>query len=425
MKLTDHKGYVRFWVASTASDFGTYITTLALQVLVVVNLQGSAVDIGWINASRWLPYLLLGLVAGVIIDRVNRRLMLVVTDIGRGVLLAVVCMMAALGVISVGWLIVIMVLFGAMSLFNDAAYQSFLPQIVPRPLLIRANARLEQSAAVAETSGPVVAGGLVAWIGAPFALLVDAVSYVFSGLLISSIKHQPTTEKKSNGHLGEQINEGLRWVYRHRYLGTLALNTHAWFFFHSMMSTVLVTFALNELGFNASVLGLVLAAAGIGSVLGTSFSTRAGQRWGVGRAIAFARILFSPAVILMVLAPSANHGGFQTNALLMVGIGQFLYGFAMGIGGPLELGFRQSITPALLQGRMNATLRSINRSMIVIGAPLGGAIADALGFRTALWVATVGLAIIAAWFSLSPMCNAQLVEYRQKENNNPNRTHCQ
>jgi MFS family permease len=174
MKLTDHKGYVRFWVASTTSDFGTYITTLALQVLVVVNLQGSAVDVGWINASRWLPHLLLGLVAGVIIDRVNRRLVLAVTDIGRGVLLAVVCMMAAFGVISIGWLIVIMVLFGAMSLFNDAAYQSFVPQLVPRPLLIRANARLEQSAAVAETSGPAVAGGLVYWIGAPFAILARA-----------------------------------------------------------------------------------------------------------------------------------------------------------------------------------------------------------------------------------------------------------
>jgi MFS family permease len=132
----------------------------------------------------------------------------------------------------------------------------------------------------------------------------------------------------------------------------------------------------------------------------------------------FARILFSPAVILMALAPSANHGGLQTNALLMVGIGQFLYGFAMGIGGPLELGYRQSITPTRLQGRMNATMRSINRSMIVFGAPLGGAIADVLGFRMAIWVAIVGLAIVAAWFGLSPMYNAKLVEFRRKDKNN-------
>lgn len=336
MKLTDHKNYVRFWVASTISDFGTYITTLALSVLVVVNLQGSAGDVGWINSSRWLPYVLLGLLVGVIIDRVSRRTVLVVTDIGRGVLLAVISLMAAFDEINVGRLIIIIVLFGTMSLFHDVASQSFVPQLVPRGLLTRANARLQQSTAVAETSGPAVAGALVTLIGAPLAILADAVSYVFSGLVMASIKHQPIREKVSDERLGEQIKEGLRWVYRNRYLSTLALNTHAWFLFHSMIGTVLVTFALTELGFNASTLGLVLTSAGIGAVLGATISTRAGQRWGIGRIMALSRILYCPAGILMVLAPSANHGLLLTNTLLMIGFGQFLYGFALGLEGPLE-----------------------------------------------------------------------------------------
>lgn len=410
MKLTDHKNYVRFWVASTISDFGTYITTLALSVLVVVNLQGSAGDVGWINSSRWLPYVLLGLLVGVIIDRVSRRTVLVVTDIGRGVLLAVISLMAAFDEINVGRLIIIIVLFGTMSLFHDVASQSFVPQLVPRGLLTRANARLQQSTAVAETSGPAVAGALVTLIGAPLAILADAVSYVFSGLVMASIKHQPIREKVSDERLGEQIKEGLRWVYRNRYLSTLALNTHAWFLFHSMIGTVLVTFALTELGFNASTLGLVLTSAGIGAVLGATISTRAGQRWGIGRIMALSRILYCPAGILMVLAPSANHGLLLTNTLLMIGFGQFLYGFALGLEGPLEMGFKQSITPARLQGRTNATIRSINRSMIVIGAPLGGAIADVFGFRMAFWVAIVGLAVVGVWFSLSPMRGAQIDE---------------
>jgi MFS family permease len=371
VKLTDYKDYIRFWVASTTSDFGTYITSLALQVLVVVNLQGSTVDVGWINSSRWLPYVLLGLVAGVLLDRVSRRPVLVMTDIGRGVLLAMICLMTSFHKINIGWLIIIMMFFGALSLFNDAAYQSFVPQLVPRGLLTRANARLEQSAAVAQTSGPAIAGALVSLIGVPFAILADAVSYVFSGLVMTSIKHQPIREKASDERLGEQIKEGLRWVYRHRYLSTLALNTHAWFLFNSMTGTVLVTFALTELGFNASTLGLVLTSAGIGAVLGTTFSTRAGQRFGIGRSMAFSRILYCPAGIFMVLAPSANHGILQTTTLLMIGLGQFLYGFALGIEGPLELGYRQSITPERLQGRMNATMRSINRSMIVIGSTFG------------------------------------------------------
>lgn len=407
VKLTHQKGFGRFWMASTSAYFGTYITSLSLQVLVVINLQGSAVDVGWINASRWLPYVLLGLIAGVIIDRIHRKPVLVVTDIGRGILLAVICLMALFDAISIGWLIIIMILFGVMSIFHDAAYQSFVPQLVPRPLLTQANARLEQSAAVAEASGPAIAGGLIAWIGAPFTILVNAVTYVFSGLLMASIKHDPT-ERSLAAPLGGQIKEGLQWVYRHSYLGTLALNTHAWFFFHSMTSTVLVTFAIIELGFNSSLLGFVLASAGIGAVFGTSISTRAAYRWGIGRAMSFSRILFSPAVILIAMAPAAGHAGMQSSALLMVIMGQFLYGFAMGIEGPLEMGYRQSVTPTRLQGRMNATMRSINRSMIVIGAPLGGAIADGLGFRTALWIAIAGLSLCAVWFALSPMRNAQL-----------------
>lgn len=408
MRLTGHKSYVRFWVASTISGFGTYITSLALQVLVVVNLQGSTVDVGWINASRWLPYVILGLVAGVIIDRASRQPVLVVTDIGRGVLLAVICMMAVFGHITIGSLIIIMVLFGVMSLFHDAAYQSFVPQLVPRGLLTRANARLQQSAAVAETSGPAVAGALVSLIGAPFAILADAVSYVFSGLVMATIKHPPIREKASDKRVGEQIKEGLRWVYRHRYLGTLAFNTHVWFLFNSMMGTVLVTFTLTELGFKASTLGLVMTFAGIGALVGTTISTYAGQRWGIGRSMTFSRNLYWPAGILIVLAPSSNHGVLLTSTLLMIGFGQFLYGLALGIEGPLEMGFQQSITPLRIQGRMNATMRSINRSMIVIGAPLGGNIADVFGFRTALWVAIAGLAVVGVWFALSPMQGAKM-----------------
>lgn len=288
MKLRENKSFVRFWIASTTSNFGTYITTITLQVLVVGNMGGSAVDVGWVSASRWLPYVLLGLIAGVLVDRFHRKTVLVVTDMGRGIILAFICLMSITGVISIGWLMILLLLFGAMSLFNDAAYQSFVPQLVPRPLLTHANARLEQSAAVAETSGPAIGGGLVSWIGAPFAILLDAVSYLFSGVLMASIKHQPSKKVKP-GPLDQQMKEGLQWVYQHQYLRTLALNTHTWFLFHSMTMTILVSYFLIELGFDASLLGYVLAAAGVGAVAGTSLSTRAGERLGVGRVMAFSR----------------------------------------------------------------------------------------------------------------------------------------
>ncbi|KAB2331545.1 MFS transporter [Cytobacillus depressus] len=410
MKLREQKSFVRFWTASTTSNLGTYITTIALQVLVVVNLGGSAVDVGWVSASRWLPYVLLGLIAGVLVDRFHRKTVLVVTDMGRGIIFAFICLLAVIGVLSIGWLMILLVLFGAMSLFNDVAYRSFVPQLVPRPLLTRAYARLEQSAAVTETGGPAIGGGLVSWIGAPFALLVDAVSYLFSGVLMASVKHQPS-DKVKVGPLGQQIKEGLQWVYQHQYLRTLALNTHVWFLFHSMTMTVLVSFFLIELGFDASHLGFALASAGVGAVAGTSLSTRAGARLGIGRAMAFSRILYAPAVIVMALAPATNTSDSLNIALIFAVVGQLLYGFAMGIEGPLEMGYQQYVTPSHLQGRMNATLRSINRSVVVIGAPLGGAIADELGFLTALWISIAGLALCGLWFGLSSMRKAQIKEY--------------
>lgn len=195
---------------------------------------------------------------------------------------------------------------------------------------------------------------------------------------------------------------------QHQYLRTLALNTHIWFFFHSMTMTILVSFFLIELGFDASHLGFALAAAGVGAVAGTSLSTRAGDRLGIGRAIAFSRILYAPAVIVMALAPAANNSDPLNIALIFAVVGQLLYGFAMGIEGSLEIGYQQYVTPSHLQGRMNATMRSFNRSVVVIGAPLGGAIADGLGFLTALWISIAGLALCGLWFSLSSMREARI-----------------
>ncbi|TCZ68611.1 MFS transporter, partial [Paenibacillus albiflavus] len=126
------------------------------------------------------------------------------------------------------------------------------------------------------------------------------------------------------------------------------------------------------------------------------------------RAMAFSRILYGPAVILMALAPAANNSDSQYIALIFVIVGQLFYGFAMGIEGPLEMGYRQYVTPSHLQGRMNATLRSINRSAVVIGAPLGGTLAEGLGFITSLCISIAGLALCGLWFSLSSMRKAQI-----------------
>ncbi len=249
--LRDYAGFRKFWTASTVSGFGSYVTALAVRVLVVVTLHGSALQVGLVNAAGWLPYLLFGVLTGVLVDRARRRPLLVVTDLARGVLLLAVPVLAVSHHLQLPVLIVVMVMFGALSLVNDAAFQSFVPRLVPAGLLTPAHARLDQSDAVAQTSGPALAGGLVSLLGAPWAVLVDAASYLVSGVLIARItvvEPPPPPRPVTRGGVRAEAREGLRWVYTHPTLRSFAVGTHAWFVFNGVAGAVLVPFALRTLG---------------------------------------------------------------------------------------------------------------------------------------------------------------------------------
>ncbi|MGI8578260.1 MAG: MFS transporter [Nocardioidaceae bacterium] len=404
-RLGDCPGFVIFWSAATVSGFGTYVTTLAIQVLVVVILHEGAAGVGLVSAARWLPYLLFGLIAGVLVDRSRRRPLLVTTDLGRGVLLIGIPLLALTHHLTILVLMAFMVVFGAMSLVNDAASQSFVPRLVPAKLLTPAHARLDQSDAVAQTSGPALAGGLVSLLTAPWAVLVDAASYLVSGLLLLRVQVvEPTARRVSLGGIRTEAAEGLRWVYRHRTLRPFALGTHAWFVCNAVASAVLPPFALRTLHLSAFGFGVLIAVGGLGGLLGALVATSLGRRFGAGHVI-IAGTIGEAVAFVMVAASVSDWPGW-----VLFGAGELLLGFAMGTTNANEMGYRQSITPDHLQGRMNATMRSINRAMIVIGAPLGGLLADAFGFRTMLLAAAGGLLLVAVGFGVSPFRHASLTD---------------
>ncbi|XAS66802.1 MFS transporter [Micrococcaceae bacterium Sec5.7] len=434
-RLRRYPRFVRFWLASTVSDFGTYITTLALSVLILVSMEGTPLDQGLVNAARWAPYLLFGPLAGVWVDRFRRRTVLVAGDLGRGIILAGLCLLGATGILTIPLLMVMMFSFGTLALMSDAAYQSFLPQLVPRPLLTRANARLQQSDTVAQTTGSALAGGVVALVSAPFALLIDACSFFFSGLALTTLQRTAAENPppRSNTTLRQSIGEGLRWVYGHPQLGPLAWSTHIWFIGSATLGAVVPSLILNELKLGALGLGIVLGCAGVGAVFGTTISTRLGERWGTGRTMVAARLVQPFSVVLMALAPVAatspvaaalnglteaavnTPGGwpaFLWAAFILAALGQFLFGFAMGADSPLEMGYRQAVTPDRLIARMSATMRSVNRGMIVLGAPLGGLIASGVGIGAALWVAA-GFMLVGALVLLFSMFTSARIEEQQ------------
>jgi MFS family permease len=396
-------GFGPFWAAFTVSSFGTYVTTLAVQVLVVLTLRGGAAEVGLVSAARWLPYLLFGVFAGVFVDRARRRPVLVATDLVRGVLLVAIPVLAVAGRLSLVVLIAFMVVFGLASLANDAAAQSFLPRLVPPRLLTPANARLDQSDAVAQTSGPALAGGLVSLLTAPWAVLVDAASYLASGLLLLRVPvAEPPSRRFSLRGVRGEAAEGIRWVYRHRTLGPYVLSTHGWFLVNAIAGATLPPFALQTLGLSPFGLGLALSAAGVGGLLGALSATALGARFGAGRVV-IASVLGNGTAWALIASGRYGWGGW-----VVFGAGQLLLGLTMGTANANEMGYMQAITPDHLQGRSNATRRSINRAMIVVGAPLGGVLADAVGYRPMLYAAAAGFGLVSASLALSPYRHARL-----------------
>ncbi|WP_232660384.1 MFS transporter [Pseudonocardia sp. TRM90224] len=392
-------GFTRFWLGESVSSFGTYITQLALQTLVVLTLGGGAQEVGWLSSARWLPYLVLGLVVGALVDRYRRRPIMVTSDLIRAALLVMIPAAWAAGILSMPVLLVIVVAYGTASLVNDAASQSFMPRLVPSEHLQRAHSRIDGADAVAQTSGPALAGLLVKLLGAPLAVLVDAASYLFAAVAVATL---PVPERPAGAtripNLRREIRDGMVWVYRESGLAVLAIATHVWFAANAVLGAVVAPFALITLGLSPLEFGVVAAAGGVGALVGASTTGAGGRRLGTGGAVITAHLVTTLGVGLMVVAGLGTSGWA---AAAVLGVGQACHGFGIGFSNSHEMSYRQSRTPDELQARTNTTMRSFNRAVIVVVAPLGGLLADGAGMRPALVVAAAVFAASAIMLAAS------------------------
>jgi MFS family permease len=395
----------RFWWGEAVSGLGSAITYLALQTIVLVTLGGGAAQVGWLNSARWLPYLLLGLVVGALVDRVRRRPVMVATDLARAGLLGLVPLAWLLDALTFPLLVVVVLLFGTASLVNDAASMSFVPRLVPRHVLQRAHARLDGAGAVAETAGPAIAGVLIRVLGAPLAVLLDALTYLFSAVTVGSLRGvaEPAAARRVRSGtrgLAMEIWDGARWAYGRSGLRRLAVATHVWFAGQAVLVVLVVPYGYRQLELTAVQLGLVFAVAGLGALLGASMSTAVGHRLGTGGAIIGSYSVSALGVVVMLGAASAPTGWAGAAVLAT---GQLCHGWAMGTSNSHEMTFRQARTPDGLQARTNTTLRSLNRAVVVVVSPVAGLLADQVGFRTVLASAAAVFGISALMLALSPL----------------------
>lgn len=391
--------FARYWTAAAISSFGSAVTTVAMPVLVVTTLHASPFEVGLVNAAQFLPYALLGLVAGVYADRWRRKPVLVWGSIGRAVTLGTIPLLWVLHALTLWALVALLLMFGAFSVLAFAATQSLLPRVVPRERLVTANARLDQADAAAQTLGPALGGGLVGALGAPVALVVDAVSYLVDAVLMAGLDveepKQVVTRRRS---LRADVAEGVRWGYGHHILGPLSVSTHVWFLANGAAFTALSVIALRELGMSTVLFGLLFAVTGVTSLVGATVAPAVGRRTGSGPAILWSRAVYPLAWLLVAAAATVPDGA---PALLFLALP--LHGLVGGVSNPHEMGVRQQVTPDTLLGRVNATMRSANRTVAALGALLGGASVGLLGgTATAVLVAAVFL-VAAALTGMSPL----------------------
>lgn len=396
----DDSSFARYWTAAAISSFGTAVTTVAMPVLVVQLLHAKPFEVGVVNAAQFVPYALVGLIAGVYTDRWRRKPILVWASLGRALSLGTIPILWACGVLQIWMLVIALLLFGGFSVFGFAATQSLLPRLLPRTRLMTANARLDQTDAAAQTVGPALGGGLVGLLGAPIAIVVDSISYLVDAALNASIRVEEPKPSPRKANLGVEIREGLKSTYRHQTLGRLAVSTHIWFIANGAAMTALSILALRTLGFSAFTYGLLLTVFGVTSFIGASLAPPLGTWLGSGRVIILARAIYPIGWLLVAIAPPTAAG----SVLLFIALS--LQGLAMGTENSHEQVYWQTLTPDELLGRTNATRRSVNRTMAAAGALISGLLVGLVGDRLVLLGVIIVFAAAALTAVLSPLREA-------------------
>jgi MFS family permease len=384
--LWRHPDFVKLWSAETVSQFGTQFTQLALPLVAIDVLHVSAFQVAALTTVEFLPFLLVSLPAGVWVDRLRRRPILVVGDLARAVLLGSVPVAYWLGALTMAQLYIVAFLGGIATVFFDVAYQSYLPSLVERQQLIDGNAKLEISRAAAQLGGPGLAGIVIDFLRAPAALAFDAVSYVGSALFIFGIRKSESSVRTDapRRRMREELREGLRWVLRHPFLKNIAACTALFNFWGNMGFAVLLVFARRDLHLSPLAIGLAFTLSNVGPLLAAFNANRISSRFGVGKTIIAASIIGAPTFLVVPFAPEGN-------AALAVLIPAFIIGgLSNVIYNVTQVSLRQAITPERIQGRMNSVMRFIVWGTIPLGAIIGGVLASTIGVKETLIVSGIG-----------------------------------
>jgi len=403
--LWRNQNFVKLFIGETVSQLGSSVSLLALPLVALTTLHVSAVQIGILTLFSRIPYLLVWLFAGVLVDRVMRRSVMLWTNIGRAVILSWIPVAAIFHVLAVEQLYAVAFVTGVLTVVFNTAYPSFVPAVVKHDELVEANSKMEAGRGVTEIVGPAVAGFLVQVLTAPLAIIVDIFSFIMSILSLGLIRNaEPAVPQASRRGVLHEIGEGLAFLLRHPLLRTGAVAAGTWSFGISIMAPVYLLFLVRGLHLAPFVVGIVQAAGGPGSLVGSVLTSRITSRYGLGRTMAASLALGGLGALLIPLA--ANSGVVSTSLLV---IAQLLMSCGIQIFNINLVSLRQTATPPLLLGRVNASSRFVSLGAAPIGTVIGTFFAQETSLRGTLYAAAVVILASCLWVVFSPLRDSEIV----------------
>jgi MFS family permease len=389
--------FYKLWAALSASLGGSKITALAIPFIAAVEVGVSPLQMGALAAVGEASYLLVSLPVGLRIDQVRRRPIMIVADLACALLLLSVPIAYLFAQISFIHLCVVAAGVGLLSATGEIAQMAYIPSLVGKDTLVPANSRIQLSHSIAESAGPGLGGLLIQVLSAPIAILTDALTYLFSAVLVFRIgKPEVASMEPAIGSKREALGEGFAALLKHPQLRPIAWTSMGSALFSSGVMALFILFATRDLHLSALTIGCVFAIGGLFAIPGAMMSDWAGRRYGIGRAIVWGWVIEASAWLLIPLA-----FGPVAIVVLVLGLSRSVEGLTGAVANIHQWTLRQTSTPDHLQGRVTASHRFLVYGAGAIGAVLGGVLGSLMDLRTAIFLCAMGalIARLAAVFT--------------------------
>lgn len=394
--LWGHRDFLRLWSGQSISQVGTQISLIALPLVAILELDATAFEVSLLTAFDFLPFLLFALPAGVWVDRLRRRPILVLADLGRAAALASIPVAAVLDWLTIWQLYAVGFFVGALTVAFDVAYQSYLPSLIGRGQLVEGNSKLELTRSAAQIGGPGLGGVLVSLLTAPFAVAVDAATFLASAAFLKRIRAvEPPPEQGEHRSLRTELWVGLRYLFGDPRWRSFAGYVASINFFQAIVFAVLLVYAVRRLGLSAAEIGLIFAVSNVGATVGALTAGRIARALGVGPTLILAGILSGVPLLLLPVASAEQPVPLLVGPLTVEAFGIVLFNVT-------GISYVQSAVPDRMLGRMTASRRFVVWGTIPIGSVVGGVLAASLGLRETLAVGAVGATFCFLWLLFSP-----------------------